>query len=113
MASWFITYQNKLFMAEAWTGPRSGIRFLAPPSVEGESPQTGALSIGPITLGAPILPCFMSSTEEAVDAIRYAKDARHKPIWWSLAGHANPLMKACIRNPDLATASSACYESSF
>ncbi|WP_191601219.1 dihydropyrimidinase [Marinomonas algicola] len=74
--------QNKM-VAQGITGPE-GHPLSRPSSVEGEAANR-AISIAN-TLGAPIYLVHVS-TEEAVDAIRYAKDHGHTVFGEVLAGH--------------------------
>ena len=90
--------QNKL-MAEGMTGPEAH-PLSRPSSVEGEAANR-AISIAN-TLGAPIYLVHVS-TEEAVDAIRYAKDHGQTVFGEVLAGHLT-VDESVYQNPDWATA---------
>lgn len=90
--------QNKL-MDQGLTGPEAH-PLSRPSSVEGEAANR-AISIAN-TLGAPLYLVHVS-TEEAVDAIRYAKDHGYTVFGEVLAGHLT-VDDSVYQNPDWATA---------
>ena len=90
--------QNKL-LEQGMTGPEAH-PLSRPPAVEGEAANR-AISIAN-TLGAPIYLVHVS-TEEAVDAIRYAKDHGQTVFGEVLAGHLT-VDESVYQNPDWATA---------
>ena len=90
--------QNKL-LEQGMTGPEAH-PLSRPSSVEGEAANR-AISIAN-TLGAPIYLVHVS-TEEAVDAIRYAKDHGQTVFGEVLAGHLT-VDDSVYQNPDWATA---------
>ncbi|MEO9655066.1 dihydropyrimidinase [Marinomonas sp.] len=90
--------QNKL-LEQGMTGPEAH-PLSRPSSVEGEAANR-AISIAN-TLGAPIYLVHVS-TEEAVDAIRYAKDHGQTVFGEVLAGHLT-VDESVYQNPDWATA---------
>ncbi|MGR0278519.1 dihydropyrimidinase [Marinomonas dokdonensis] len=90
--------QNKL-LEQGMTGPEAH-PLSRPPAVEGEAANR-AISIAN-TLGAPIYLVHVS-TEEAVDAIRYAKDHGQTVFGEVLAGHLT-VDDSVYQNPDWATA---------
>lgn len=90
--------QNKL-MEQGITGPEAH-PLSRPSSVEGEAANR-AISIAN-TLGAPLYLVHVS-TEEAVDAIRYAKDHGFTIFGEVLAGHLT-IDDSVYQNPDWATA---------
>ena len=90
--------QNKL-LEQGMTGPEAH-PISRPPAVEGEAANR-AISIAN-TLGAPIYLVHVS-TEEAVDAIRYAKDHGQTVFGEVLAGHLT-VDDSVYQNPDWATA---------
>ncbi|MFI8620280.1 dihydropyrimidinase [Marinomonas sp. NPDC078689] len=90
--------QNSL-MEQGIIGPEAH-PLSRPSSVEGEAANR-AISIAN-TLGAPLYLVHVS-TEEAVDAIRYAKDHGHTIFGEVLAGHLT-VNDSVYQNPDWATA---------